>query len=151
MRSGAFGRVLRFAIPAGIMAAAAAFFTYGLAISSPIAADLPEARTATTITMILVGLWILVELIQPLTRQRMSLVAALSLASVMILITPFGRTFFALVIPSLQVWGVIIGVTIVAILLVHWSLIGVDRLWHVNQKRRVREAAAAGDRGVERA
>jgi cation-transporting ATPase E len=151
VRRGAFGRVLRFAIPAGIVAAAAAFFTYGLAISSLIAADLPEARTATTITMILVGLWILVELIQPLTRERVSLVAALGAASVLILITPFGRTFFALVIPSLQVWGVIIGVTIVAIFLVHWSLIGVDRLWHLDQERRARETSSAGDRGITRA
>jgi hypothetical protein len=101
--------------------------------------------------MILVGLWILVELIQPLTRERVSLVAALGAASVLILITPFGRTFFALVIPSLQVWGVIIGVTIVAIFLVHWSLIGVDRLWHLDQERRARETSSAGDRGITRA
>jgi cation-transporting ATPase E len=144
---GAFARVLRFAIPAGIAAAAAAFTTYGVSISSPIGAELPEARTATTITMVLVGLWILVELIRPLTRERALLVASLGGVFAVILALPFARSFFALVIPAPDVWAVIIATTIAAAILVHWSLIAIDRLWHRTQARRERRPAPAHEDG----
>jgi cation-transporting ATPase E len=129
------------------VAAAAAFTTYGVSISSPIGAELPEARSATTITMVLVGLWILVELIRPLTRERALLVASLGGVFAVILALPFARSFFALVIPAPDVWAVIIATTIAAAILVHWSLIAIDRLWHRTQARRERRPAPAHEDG----
>lgn len=118
---------------------------YGVSINAPFNAPLPEARTATTITMVIVGLWILVELIQPLTRERIVLVAALAAAFALTILVPLAREFFALVIPSAEVLAVIFGVTAVAVLLVHWSLIVTDRVWHMDLERRARAGAASDE------
>jgi hypothetical protein len=70
-------------------------------------------------------------------------VASLGGVFAVILALPFARSFFALVIPAPDVWVVIIATTIVAAVLVHWSLIGIDRLWHRSETRRERRPAHA--------
>ncbi|MGB5167397.1 MAG: HAD-IC family P-type ATPase, partial [Acidimicrobiia bacterium] len=97
VRPGAFSRIMRFAVPAGIVAATAAYGVYSAARA--IEGDLTIARSATTITMVLVGMWILVELVTPLTPSRLALVGAMMASFALTLIVPLGRTFFDLVIP----------------------------------------------------
>ena len=124
VRSGAFSRIMRFAVPSGIVAAAAAYGVYSAARA--IEGDLTIARSATTITMVLVGMWILIELVIPLTPSRIALVGAMMAAFALTLIVPFGRTFFDLVIPPLDIIGVIAAVTIVAAIVLHVALRVVD-------------------------
>jgi len=124
VRSGAFGRIMRFAVPSGIVAAAAAYGVYSAA--RVIEGDLTIARSATTITMVLVGMWILIELVIPLTPSRMALVGAMMAAFALTLIVPFGRTFFDLVIPPLDIIAVIAAATIVAAIVLHVALRVVD-------------------------
>ena len=124
MRSGAFERIMRFAVPSGIIAAAAAYVVYSA--SRAIEGDLTIARSATTITMVLVGMWVLIELVIPLTPSRLALVGAMIGAFALTLIVPFGRTFFDLVVPPLDILGVIAAATIVAAAVLHVALRVVD-------------------------
>jgi cation-transporting ATPase E len=124
VRSGAFSRIMRFAVPSGIVAAVAAYGVYSAA--RVIDGDLTIARSATTITMVLVGMWILIELVIPLTASRTALVGAMMAAFALTLIVPFGRTFFDLVIPPLGIIAVIAAATIVAAIVLHVALRVVD-------------------------
>lgn len=124
VRPGAFQRIMRFAIPAGVIAAGAAYGVYSA--TRAIDTDLTVARSATTITMVLVGMWVLVELISPLTPQRAALIGSLVGAFVLILALPFGRTFFDLVIPPLNVSGVIVAISVTAAVILHVMLRIVD-------------------------
>lgn len=124
VRPGGFDRIMRFAIPSGIVAAIAAYVAYGAARA--IEGDLVIARSATTITMVLVGVWVLVELVSPLTTTRTALVGSMIAAFGLVLVVPFGRTFFELVIPPLDVAGVVLAVTVVAALVLHVALRVVD-------------------------
>ena len=124
VRAGAFSRIMRFAVPAGIVAAAAAYGVYSAARA--IDGDLTIARSATTITMVLVGMWILVELVIPLTPSRFALVGAMIAAFALILVVPFGRSFFDLVIPPFDIIAVIAAVTVVAAIVLHVALRVVD-------------------------
>lgn len=124
VRSGALNRIMRFAIPAGIVAAAAAYGVYGAARS--IDGDLTVARSATTITMVLVGMWILAELVSPLTPRRTALIGSLTAAFGLVLVIPFVRVFYDLVIPPLDICIVIFGVAVVSAAVLHASLWAVD-------------------------
>ena len=124
VRTGAFSRIMGFAVPSGIVAAAAAYGVYSAARG--IDGDLTVARSATTITMVLVGMWILIELVIPLTPSRTALVAALIGAFALTLVVPFGRTFFDLVIPPLDILAVIAVATVVAAAVLHVALRVVD-------------------------
>jgi cation-transporting ATPase E len=127
VRPGGFNRIMRFAIPSGIVAAIAAYVTYGAARA--IEGDLVIARSATTITMVLVGVWVLVELVSPLTPTRSALVGSMIAAFALVLVVPFGRTFFELVIPPFDVAGVVLAVTLVAALVLHVALRVADHRW----------------------
>ena len=124
VRPGAFGRIMRFAVPAGIVAATAAYGVYST--TRAIDGDLTIARSATTITMVLVGMWVLIELVIPLTPSRTALVGAMVATFALTLLVPFGRTFFDLVIPPLDITAVIASVTVVAAIVLHVALRVVD-------------------------
>ncbi|MEA3501721.1 MAG: HAD-IC family P-type ATPase, partial [Actinomycetota bacterium] len=124
VRPGAFQRVMRFAVPAGVVAAGAAYGVYSAARA--IDGDLSVARSATTITMVLVGMWVLVELTSPLTPKRAALVASLVGAFAAILALPFGRAFFDLVIPPLTIIVVIVVISVTAAIVLHLALRIVD-------------------------
>jgi cation-transporting ATPase E len=124
VRPGSFRRIMRFAVPAGVVAAGAAYGVY--AATRAINADLSVARTATTVTMVLVGMWVLVELISPLTLKRVALVGSMLGGLALILALPLGRTFFDLVIPPLNIIAVIAGISIAAGAILHVMLRIVD-------------------------
>lgn len=69
-------RVLRFALPAGAVAAAATFAAYALAVSEP-NVSMSEERTVATVVIAAIGLWILARLARPLTSARRGLIAAM--------------------------------------------------------------------------
>jgi cation-transporting P-type ATPase E len=108
-RPGFLGRVLRFTIPAGALAAAATFLAYSLAIEEP-GVSLTQARTAATMVLCWIGFLILSIIAAPLTRPRLALVWSMTGAFVLALLLPATREFFALDPPPLIVWLAAFGI-----------------------------------------
>jgi cation-transporting P-type ATPase E len=92
-------RVLRFAVPAGFVAAATTLAAYAYARATE-HADQTEARTVATITLFLVALWVLGMLVHPTSPWRAGLVLAMAATFVVILAIPDLREYFALDLPS---------------------------------------------------
>jgi cation-transporting ATPase E len=94
-RPGFVERVLRFAVPAGTVAAACTIAAYGLARSES-GVSQTEARTTATITLFLVALWVLAILARPTNPWRAGLVLSMGAAFAVIMSVPGLRDFFAL-------------------------------------------------------
>ncbi|MGH9288515.1 MAG: cation-translocating P-type ATPase [Acidimicrobiales bacterium] len=94
-RPGFVERVLRFAVPAGTVAAACTIAAYGLARAES-GVSQTEARTTATITLFLVALWVLAILARPTNPWRAGLVLSMGAAFVVIMSVPWFRDFFAL-------------------------------------------------------
>lgn len=99
VRRGFTGRVLRFALPAGLVAAGFTFAGYALARHEP-GVSLAEARTTATLVLFLIGAWILIMLARPLTPLRRLLIGAMVATFLVIVAQPGLRHFFALDPPS---------------------------------------------------
>jgi magnesium-transporting ATPase (P-type) len=112
-RPGFVPRVLRVATPAGIVAATGTLVAYGLARE---VLDVPpdEARTTATLTLAGIGLVLLALVASPLNRLRIAGIGVLAGAFVGILAIPWSREFFAVAVPSAQMFAVIGGVVLVA-------------------------------------
>jgi cation-transporting ATPase E len=108
-RRGFMGRVLRFAIPAGVVAAAATFAAYSMARSEP-STSLESARTVATLVLAGVALWVLSILARPATRARQWLIASMVGLLVAALVVPWSREFFALTFPRPVLWLAGVGV-----------------------------------------
>jgi cation-transporting ATPase E len=108
-RGGFTSRVLRFAAPAGLVAAAATFAAYSLARSEP-STSLESARTVATLVLAGVALWVLSILARPATRARQWLIASMVGLLIAALALPWARTFFALTLPRPVLWLAGVGV-----------------------------------------
>ncbi len=106
-RSGFVPRVLSFAMPAGIAAAAATFAVYALARSELADSSLLDARSAATICLTALGLWVLGAVVRPLNALRAALVVAMAGAFVAVLAIPFAADFFQLTVPPADTWATI--------------------------------------------
>lgn len=114
---GFVGRVLRFAIPAGIIVAAAVLAAYWLARSHHL--PLAQQHTAATLVAVMLSLCVLAILALPLTWPRALLVVSMIVGFV--LLFPFAavRKFFALELPTEVLgWTLLIGFAGVAVLVV---------------------------------
>lgn len=110
-------RTLMFAIPSGTIVAGCVMAVYSFARAFPNPALGAEeavtvAQTATTMTVLLVALWVLGTLARPFDKWRAILVAAMVLGLVLVMAVPFARNFFALDIPSGPLLAVTMGVTV---------------------------------------
>jgi cation-transporting ATPase E len=108
-------RVLRFCIPAGIIAGAAALVAYGIARYGH---DLPtrEVRTTSALVLIAVALWVLVLQARPFNWWKTILVASMVGAVAVILLVSAFRDFYAVQLPPADVLGeaaIVAGVAIV--------------------------------------
>lgn len=92
-------RVVRFAVPAGTVAAAATFAAYALARSEP-SSSMVEARTGATLALFGIGLWVLGILARPWTIGRQALVVAMAMVFACVMALPPARTFFELDAPT---------------------------------------------------
>ena len=103
-------RVLRFSSRAGLVAAAATFAGYAIARNT-VGVSVDEARTAATIALFGVGMWILALLARPLTRMRVLLLVLMGTGFAGAVTISAIRDFFALDSPPrtvlLQVVAVI--------------------------------------------
>ena len=95
---GFVGRVLRFAIPAGAVAAVAVYTAYTLARGDDVGSR--EARTLAFMVLLVIALYVLVILARPFTRFRAVLVAAMIGGAVAVLLIPPLRDAFHLSIPD---------------------------------------------------
>jgi len=107
-RPGFVGRVLRFAVPAGLLAAAATLAAYGLIRGEGV--DLEEARTVATVVLFWIGLVVLTMVAVPLTLARRALVVATGVAFLAVMAIPSIREFFALSLPSGIEWLAAVGI-----------------------------------------
>ncbi|MCC3770495.1 HAD-IC family P-type ATPase [Streptomyces sp. UNOC14_S4] len=91
-------RVMRYAIPAGLVAGAATFAAYLLARSYYTGwPDSLDAETSVaTLTLFLISIWVLAIIARPYTWWRIALVIAMALAFLLVLAVPPFQRFFAL-------------------------------------------------------
>ncbi|MFI6712504.1 HAD-IC family P-type ATPase [Nonomuraea sp. NPDC050478] len=91
-RPGFVPRVLRFAVPAGVICA----FAVLLAFRAAAGGTLEEQRTAAVLALFLTTWWVLVLVARPLDRWRVALVAAMAGLFALALASPFVREVFEL-------------------------------------------------------
>jgi cation-transporting ATPase E len=85
---GFLGRVLRFALPTGLITGIAAFTAYSVTRWADPAAGVAGARTAATLVVLVVALWTLGILARPLTVWKAALVCAMAGVVVLVLAVP---------------------------------------------------------------
>ncbi|MGX7669293.1 cation-translocating P-type ATPase [Plantactinospora sp. DSM 117369] len=112
-RPGFVGRVLRFAVPSGLVAMAATITSY-LVARSVYDGDLAAETSAATLTLFLVGLWAVAIIARPYTWWRILLVLALGCAFATILAVPFLQEFFQLSLVGTTAPSIAIGLAVVA-------------------------------------
>jgi cation-transporting ATPase E len=121
---GFVGRVLKFAIPSGVIAAVAVFIAYGLARAAHNSAA--QAKTAATIVLFGVSLWVLVIQARPMRPWKMALVAAMAGLGVLAFALPVGRQFYDLRLPSvliaLEAGALAAGAAVLLELVCRWTV-----------------------------
>jgi cation-transporting ATPase E len=127
-------RVLRFAVPAGTIAAVAAFASFSLARAQDV--PLAEQRTAATLTLLIIGLWVLVILARPMTLLRALLVLAMIGAFGVAIGVPWFRDFYALELPGSEI-------TTEAVLVAFGALVLLETIWQFSWRMGRGPAAAA--------
>ncbi len=136
---GFLARVLRFAIPAGIIAALATLAAGGLS-RIYYGINLAESRTMATLVLGMIGFWVLTILARPFTFWRYLLVGALVAAFSAALLIPWLRDLFLLDLPGFPLMVESIGIGTCGILLLElvWRYTG----WRTHKK--VQPARADG-------
>lgn len=119
-------RVMRYAIPGGVIAALATFTTYMTARSYYTGPDaLPAETSAATLTLFLVSLWVLAIIARPYTWWRIGLVATMAGAFLVVLAVPWLQDFFALrLVGSVMPWAAV-GIAVIAAALIEvvWRIV----------------------------
>ncbi|MFC9290303.1 HAD-IC family P-type ATPase [Streptomyces sp. NPDC057052] len=108
-------RVMRYAVPGGVLAAVATFVTYLAARHHYTGAGSLEAETsAATLTLFLISMWVLAIIARPYTWWRVLLVASMGAAFVLVLAVPRLQDFFALKLVGMAMPWTAVGVAAVA-------------------------------------
>lgn len=94
-RSNFVGRVLRFAVPAGALAAAATSVAY-LFARSVYDDNLDAETSAATLALFLTALWALAIIARPYTWWRVLLVLTMAVSFAVVLVVPYLQEFFQL-------------------------------------------------------
>ena len=108
-RPGFVMRVLRFAAPAGALAATATLLAYYVAGQEP-GITLLEEQTTAVMVLTFIGFAVLTIVAAPLTPWRLGLVWSMAGLFVLTILLPFTKEFFALDPPPLVVWLAGIGI-----------------------------------------
>ncbi|MEU0570889.1 HAD-IC family P-type ATPase [Nonomuraea sp. NPDC005983] len=109
-------RVLRFAVPAGVLCAAAVLAAFWAAQS--VTSTLVEEQTSAVIALFLTTWWVLVLIARPLTWWRIGLVAAMAVLFGVALLIPFVRRFFALVPDDISNDLTAVGISVIAAIVI---------------------------------
>ncbi|MBB1244644.1 HAD-IC family P-type ATPase [Streptomyces durbertensis] len=112
-RSNFVGRVLRFAIPAGALAAVATFSAYLMARG--VYDNNLEAETSVAcLTLFLVALWALAIISRPYTWWRLLLVGTMGFAFAVVLTVPFLQEFFQISLVGTRAPLTAVGIAVAA-------------------------------------
>jgi cation-transporting ATPase E len=130
-------RVIRFAVPAGTVAAVSTFTAYVLARIFD-KGDLAEARTLATVVLFSVGLWALAILAGPRTPWRALLVASMGAAFVVVLAVPPLRDYFAFDAAAPAQ-------TLIAVVVVSLAALALEGGWGLSRWRRPEEIEETDD------
>ncbi|MBJ8341707.1 HAD-IC family P-type ATPase [Antrihabitans sp. YC3-6] len=97
-RTGFVPRVMRLAIPSGIVIGVATFVSYLIAYAGPDATDeqVVQAGTAALITLIMIAVWVLAIVARPYNWWKIVLIAGSVVGYLILFALPFTRTFFKL-------------------------------------------------------
>ncbi|MEV7275595.1 HAD-IC family P-type ATPase [Streptomyces sp. NPDC093111] len=120
-------RVMRYAIPSGVIAGVATFVTYLIARHYYTGPDALDAETsAATLTLFLVSMWVLAIIARPYTWWRIALVATMGGAFLLVLVVPWLQNFFALKLVGVTMpWtAVAIAAAASAVLEFTWRWVG---------------------------
>ncbi|MFC5725020.1 HAD-IC family P-type ATPase [Streptomyces gamaensis] len=109
-------RVMRYAIPSGLIAGAATFAAYLLARAHYDGQDgaLDAETSAATLTLFLISLWVLAIIARPYTWWRIALVLAMGAGFLVVLVTPWLQRFFALKLVGTTMPWAAVGIAVVA-------------------------------------
>ncbi|MEZ5165972.1 MAG: hypothetical protein R2695_05590 [Acidimicrobiales bacterium] len=106
VRPGFLPRVLRFSIPAGAVAGVVTFVLYETVRRfDGVTGD--EARTAATVTLLVLGLVILLLISRPLRAWKIGLVAAMAGCQAAVMAVPALRDYFELELPTSSAWAAV--------------------------------------------
>ncbi|OKI10034.1 magnesium-transporting ATPase [Streptomyces sp. CB02923] len=120
-------RVMRYAVPSGLIIGLAAFATYLLARSHYTGPDaLPAETSAATLTLFLSAMWVLAIIARPYTWWRIGLVLTMGLGFLIVLVVPWLQNFFDLkLVGTTMPWTAVgIAVAAAALLEIAWRIIG---------------------------
>ncbi|WP_280471973.1 cation-translocating P-type ATPase [Nocardia cyriacigeorgica] len=97
-RPGFVGRVMRLAIPSGVVIGVATFVAYLIAYAGPEATEEQTVQAGTTalITLIMIAVWVLAIVARPYVWWKVVLLGASVLAYLLLFTIPFTREFFKL-------------------------------------------------------
>ena len=112
-RTGFIPKVLRFSVPVGLIMGIAAMVAFSVTRSSLVGADRTAAQSIATLVLSALGLIALAELMRPMDRLRLTLLAALVAGLVAAFTVPPIADFFVLEIPGAGA-DAVAAVTIVA-------------------------------------
>ncbi|MFB7593575.1 HAD-IC family P-type ATPase [Streptomyces sp. NPDC056160] len=120
-------RVMRYAVPGGVLAAVATFVTYLIARHHYTGPDALDAETsAATLTLFLISMWVLAIVARPYTWWRVLLVAAMGAAFLVVLAVPALQRFFALKLVGTAMPWLAVGIAVVAAVVLEflWKWVG---------------------------
>ncbi|MFE6523669.1 cation-translocating P-type ATPase [Streptomyces sp. NPDC057794] len=121
-------RVMRYAIPGGVVAAVATFATYLIAREHYTGAQALDAETsAATLTLFLISMWVLAIIARPYTWWRIALVAAMGGAFLLVLVVPWLQDFFALKLVGMTMPWIAVGISVAAAATLELTWRWVDR------------------------
>jgi cation-transporting ATPase E len=96
-------RVLRFAIPVGIVTGVSAYAGYAATILLDRGSDVAQGRTTATLTVLIISMWTVLVLARPLTGWKLMLVAGLAVVVAVIVAVPaLGQGIFLLEVTPLR-------------------------------------------------
>ncbi|GAB2577529.1 HAD-IC family P-type ATPase [Streptomyces capparidis] len=125
-RPGFVKRVMRYALPAGIIAGLATFISYLLARNHYTGEGALDAETSVaTLTLFLVAMWVLAVIARPYTWWRVGLVLTMGLGFLVVMVTPYLQTFFELKLVGTEgPWtGVAVAVVAAVLLEISWRVV----------------------------
>ena len=120
--TGFLRRVLKFAIPAGVIAATATLTAYLIERNADV--PLEQARSVAVITLFTIAIWVLVILCRPMLWWKVLLVIAMVIGFVGVLAIPGLRDYFDLPLPDARDIASAVGIGAIgaAIIEIGWRL-----------------------------
>ncbi|MFE3285399.1 HAD-IC family P-type ATPase, partial [Streptomyces sp. NPDC059233] len=121
-------RVMRYAIPGGVIAGTATFVSYLIARAYYTGPDSLNAETsAATLTLFLTSMWVLAIIARPYTWWRVALVGAMGGAFLIVLVVPWLQDFFQLKLVGTTMPWIAVAIAAAAATLIEFTFRWVNR------------------------